>query len=343
MQMRRKDIVSLAVRSFAHFLVDAVCASALYGRGCGTAEILVYDTIAFSTQCMTGMIADRFRSRLNAISACSCLLLAMAFVTPAGNMTRAAVLGIGNSFFHTSAGATVLAESRKKAYPEGVFVAPGCIGLALGTLFPGIGRIWAAGAVLIAAALSALGGEEPAAPDVTAPNAAPAGRRAGHAVPLSLFTAVAVRAFGGSVVSFSWKNGAVGALLVTVAVFAGKAAGGFAADRLDVRKLSLFSVTAAAFLIAFGNSDPALSLAGQFLINLTMPVTLWLMYLALPDEPGFAFGLSAAALWPGSLAGYLVSLTGAWRWICVLISFLSGAAAILYSIRIVEKGGSFDE
>ena len=39
---------------------------------------------------------------------------------------------------------------------------------------------------------------------------------------------------------------------------------------------------------------------GQFLLNLTMPVTLWLLYLAMPDSPGFAFGLAASALWPGT-------------------------------------------
>ena len=160
---------------------------------------------------------------------------------------------------------------------------------------------------------------------------------------MALFAAVAVRAFGGSVVTFSWKKGIAGALLMTAAVFLGKFTGGFAADRSDVRKLSLFSIVSAALLIAFGSDVPALSLAGQFLINLTMPVTLWLMYRSLPDEPGFAFGLAAAALWLGALAGYLVSLTGAWRWICVIICFLAGTAAISYSTVVLEKGDKENE
>ena len=78
-------------------------------------------------------------------------------------------------------------------------------------------------------------------------------------------------------------------------------------------------------------------------INLTMPVTLWLMYLALPDEPGFAFGLAAAALWPGSLAGYLVSLSGMWLWLCVIICFSIGTVSILYSLKRIKQGGSCNE
>ncbi len=329
--------ISLAVRAAAHMAVDALCACILFGSGATDLQILVYDTLAFSTQCITGMIADRYRGRLGTISAASCLLIAAAFLVPAGNMARAAAAGIGNSFFHTSAGAAVLIESNGKAYPQGVFVAPGAIGLTVGTLFPKTGIFWFVMNLLAAFLLLSVNTE---ASDE--PVSAVSGEKTGPAVPVMLFAAVAVRAFAGSAVNFSWKNGAAGALLMTAAVFAGKTAGGFLADKYDVKKLSLISVSAAAVLTAFCSADPVLSLTGQFLINLTMPVTLWLMYLALPDEPGFAFGLAAAALWPGTLTGYLVSLTGAWRWVCVLICFLAGTAAINYSINKIKDGGKQD-
>lgn len=333
--------ISLAVRALAHLMVDALCASILFGSRATMEQILVYDTLAFSTQCITGMIADRYCGRLGMISAGSCLLIAAAYFVPAGNMTRAVAAGIGNSFFHTAAGAAVLLESGGKAYPQGAFVAPGAIGLTLGTLWPETGPVWA---VLIVPAAYMLLMLPASVPDTGLTNMdAPPASRTGAAVPLMLFAAVAVRAFSGSVVTFSWKKGAAGALATTLAVFAGKMAGGFAADRYDVKKLSLISVSAAALMIAFGSSDPVLSLTGQFLINLTMPVTLWLMYLALPDEPGFAFGLAAAALWPGSLAGMLVSLTGSWRWICVIVCFLAGTAAISYSIDSIGKGEKKNE
>lgn len=338
MEARGIRYLSLAVRATAHLLVDAVCACALYGSDMTLICFLIYDTLAFSTQPVTGMICDKRQNRLSVIASGSCLLLAVAFFLPVGDLTRAVMLGIGNSFFHTSAGTSVLISSDGKAYPQGVFVAPGCIGIALGKLFPQAGTAFAC---CVAAAAFAL---------LFLPSYAgnPSekirqGKQENMSCAMALFAAVAVRAFGGSVVTFSWKKGIAGALLMTAAVFLGKFTGGFAADRSDVRKLSLFSIVSAALLIAFGSDVPALSLAGQFLINLTMPVTLWLMYRSLPDEPGFAFGLAAAALWPGALAGYLVSLTGAWRWICVIICFLAGTAAISYSTVVLEKGDKENE
>lgn len=75
-------------------------------------------------------------------------------------------------------------------------------------------------------------------------------------------------------------------------------------------------------------------------MNLTMPVTLWLIYLALPDSPGFAFGLAASALWPGTLAGGMIKLSGAWQSALILVSFSFGLAAIFIAAKKLEKEGS---
>ena len=53
----------------------------------------------------------------------------------------------------------------------------------------------------------------------------------------------------------------------------------------------------------------------------------------MPDAPGLAFGLAASALWPGMLAGQLLTLTGPALWACVLITFGFGLYAILYAER----------
>ena len=89
----------------------------------------------------------------------------------------------------------------------------------------------------------------------------------------------------------------------------------------------------AAVCIAVFSAYPAPSLLGQFLLNLTMPVTLWLLYRAMPAEPGFAFGLAAAALWPGTVAGMLCANMCAALRFCVVVCFVFGMAAILYSVK----------
>ena len=69
-----------------------------------------------------------------------------------------------------------------------------------------------------------------------------------------------------------------------------------------------------------------------------MPVTLWMLFRLLPDDPAFAFGLAASALWPGTIAGALFTLTGPALWACVIASFLFGLVAILYGTSKLPDG-----
>jgi hypothetical protein len=50
-----------------------------------------------------------------------------------------------------------------------------------------------------------------------------------------------------------------------------------------------------------GDSYEPMLMTGVFLINCTMPITLYLTNLLLPNREGLAFGLLAAALLPGYL------------------------------------------
>ena len=79
------------------------------------------------------------------------------------------------------------------------------------------------------------------------------------------------------------------------------------------------------------------SLLGQLALNLTMPITLWQLYRAMPEAPGFAFGVAASALWPGTLAGRYIEMTGPIRWVFLLACFLFGLWAILYASRDREN------
>ena len=122
-------------------------------------------------------------------------------------------------------------------------------------------------------------------------------------------------------------------MILTVFVVLGKIAGGFLCDCLGPSGTALWTVPAAAVLVAFLSAYAVPSVIGQFLVNLSMPVTLWLLFRMLPDAPGFAFGLAASALWPGTIAGQMMILTGPALWVCVLISFCFSLAAILLADR----------
>jgi FSR family fosmidomycin resistance protein-like MFS transporter len=338
--------LTLAINSLAHLLVDGVCAATLFGR-IGADDnlwllILLYNTLAFSTQCVTGLFTDKMRNH-QALESVAIFLIFLGFTLPVPSLARVVFIGLGNSVFHVSAGAATLLEARGKAGPLGLFVAPGAVGLALGILWPAqlggfLNTMMALCGVAIAA-LSARDGREAQAEAPVRPTAGPPPRE-GHVtllVPVLLLLAVAVRAVGGAAVSFPWKTGAGLTLLTAACVAGGKALGGLACDRLGPGKTALLSLPLAAFLIAFCADSMPLSLLGQLLLNLTMPVTLLLLYRAMPDAPGLSFGLAASALWPGTIAGQLLTLTGPALWGCVLMCFLAGLAAILFAVKKIQK------
>lgn len=332
----------LLLHAIAHLLVDALCAATLFGPVKSAAQdagllILLYNTLAFSTQCLVGLAADRMKKHAPSASV-SMLAVVLGFALPLPPLLRVMLVGLGNSVFHVAGGAYTLEKSGGRAGRLGVFVAPGAIGLTLGTLWPSLGVLFAVLLTLCAVLEIPLSRMRSGA-DSAGENAAIPEPRAGHGrvfvSVLLLIAAVATRAVGGAVVSFPWKTGAAAVLILTAAVWAGKTAGGFLCDRIGPARSALASAPAAALCIAFCSMWMLPSLAGQFALNLTMPVTLWLLYRAMPEDPGLAFGLAASALWPGTIVGRLITLTGPAAKVLTVLTFLFGLIAILYSARVI--------
>jgi FSR family fosmidomycin resistance protein-like MFS transporter len=124
---------------------------------------------------------------------------------------------------------------------------------------------------------------------------------------------------------------------MTLFVFGGKFLGGFVCDRLGAGKTALLSLPLAAALVAFGSNWMAPSLLGQLLLNLTMPVTLLLIYRILPEHPAFGFGLAASVLWPGAIAASYIKLSGPALAACIILAFLFGLAAIIVTDKKLCK------
>lgn len=324
------------MNSIAHLLVDGVCAATLFGRLGGNPDlptlVMLYSTLAFSTQGLVGLAADRVKRHFQA-DVLALITVAAGFLIPLPPLLRVIVVGFGNSVFHVAGGAMTLENSKGRAGALGVFVAPGAIGLSVGTLWPAMGLPMAVAILLCAAGLALLGRKQA----VQSRGEARQAPRPDIAAIVLLTLSVAVRAIGGTAVRFPWNTSSGMTMLLTMSVFAGKTAGGLVCDRIGVRNTALASIIPAALLIAFCSKWAAPALIGQFLLNLTMPVTLWLLYRAMPDSPGFAFGLAASALWPGTLAGRI--MTGRGMWVCALISFAFGLAAILYSEKKIIRSG----
>ncbi|MBR0140350.1 MAG: hypothetical protein IJM17_08720 [Firmicutes bacterium] len=351
----------LALNCISHLLVDGVCVSSLFALAEEDSfyeAVLIYNTLAFATQCLVGLWVDRREDRAKAQAVSMLLVCCSAFLP--GAMLRAAALGCGNSVFHVCGGTVTMEHSKGKARDLGLFVAPGAFGVTLGTLWPTLAPAFSA-LLALAAALVLVSEKKcpgswakPAGPvfgGALRPESAFGGviktgsGAQGETGPdkrilyASLLTAaVAVRAIGGSAVSFPRISGPGARLLLTFFVFSGKSLGGFLLDRLGERRAALVSVPLCAVCIVFFQDIAPLSLLGQLLLNLTMPVTLWLLYRVMPDSPGTAFGLAASALWPGTLLGGLISLTGPAKNVLILACLAFALFAVLLPSKGLEEG-----
>ena len=299
----------LGIYSAAHFWVDLCCAFLVFRTLTDVPEfalcLLLYNFCAFALQMPLGLLADKW-DRNGLVAVLGCVLVAAAYLSPFPLLT-AVIAGCGNALFHLGGGIDVLNSSQKRAAALGIFVSPGALGLFLGTLWGKETAIplWPApaGALLMAAAIllpyrkffgSLRSGNAPC--DTTPANS--------YAPLLPLFLVVVLRSYMGLNQSFPWKSTGHWAVILTIALVLGKAAGGIFMDRWGARKTSVITLTAAAVLYLFCGV-PALGTLAIFLFNMTMPITLWAAAKVTPGCKGFAFGLLTFGLFLGYLPGWM--------------------------------------
>lgn len=294
---------TLSVCCVGHFLVDFACAFLLFRtlrNHAAWAELLIlYNFCAFAVQMPLGLLADRW-NRDGWVAAAGVLLVTAAYGLFGFPWLAAAVAGLGNAAFHVGAGLEVLSVSEDRAGPLGLFVSPGALGLFWGTLL-GKGTalpLWLLPMVLFCAALALIWARQgrPVSmeryefPTVKA-----------VCIPLLLlFSVVVLRSYVGMSLTFSWKGKSHWAVILTVAVALGKAAGGYLADRFGAMKTAAGSLACSALLL-MGADFPVFGTAAIFLFNMTMPLTLWACARLLPGTRGFAFGILTFGLFLGFL------------------------------------------
>lgn len=346
-------------------------------QDCGYFYILLYNFCAFALQMPFGVVLDALHAREEGRNRDVSLKhakagkknvdfdLLTAFIgvlcTIAGAVTHPVVLGIGNALFHVGGGVGTIRDRRVGTMHEdgdesdcrsryggntgnglikrlGVFVAPGALGLYLGTtLAKGGGwNPWFFGVsalmLLLCAGMLCFRLRCPASgPDIL--------YKRRHAQPdqgnvlrliVCCLLVVILRSYIGMAVSFPWKTGVLMGVFSVLAVVGGKMAGGFLSAWRGSFRTAAVSLVLAAVCYLFSSVMP-LGLAALFLFNMTMPITLYWMICAFPQMPGFAFGCLTFALFLGFLPGYL-GVQPAWTG-----NVIGGAGSIL-SLLLLAAG-----
>ncbi|MDR1693054.1 MAG: hypothetical protein LBR72_06810 [Oscillospiraceae bacterium] len=291
----------VAVYSAAHFTVDFTCAFVMLrvisGGSAHALCFLLYNFCAFAMQAPLGVLADRLnRNRL--FATCGLLLTALAGAlafAPGLAIAASALLGIGNGAFHVGGGIDVM--NFQKLGALGVFVSPGAFGIYLGALL-GQGNAFPVLSALLLPFLAAIAVFVFCRDGVRNTPFSLSGLSLSRmTLAAGLFLAVCLRSYLGFAADFP-RAGAWGIVLVC-AVAAGKASGGFIAEKLGLPQTGIAAALAAAALLLLPYH--AAGIGAAFLINLTMPLTLGGMARLFPNAKGFAFGALTLALFIGTL------------------------------------------
>ncbi len=288
--------------TLAHFTVDAVCAvtvlrnEPLFSPALLFAFIITYDLLAFATQPFVGLWLDKFTRKKEMVLLSLCML-AVGFTAPLSPGIQIVLVGLANSLFHVAAGAQVIEKSGHKMAPLGVFVSTGAVGLVLGQQYPNMPILQICFAALIAILFTGIlfTSDNTPAPANKAPKPTPVSAW----VPVALLFCISIRSFMGFAKTAPFGGMAFLPFFLVAFVFAGKFIGGFLCDKWGIRTIVWISVPLAALFYFVGPVHPVFWGLGQFFVNISMPITLYLLYRCMPNRPAFSFGLAASFLIPG--------------------------------------------
>ena len=267
-------------------------------------NLLIYNFCAFALQMPLGALLDLLAAENRRCGTLFALLGVI--LTILGALLHPSLLGIGNALFHVGGGFDVIHEDMqccRKSRNLGVFVAPGAIGLYVGTLFgsrvDGYGTFITAAILAVPILITLI--KQGSVAVYTAPST-PFTRILFIPI-LCCFAVVVLRSWIGLAVSFPWKSNSILAAFAVCGAAAGKVCGGFLGARYGMQLTATVTLTLAAVSYLFGNV-PILGILAIFLFNMTMPLTLYLLAEKLPKLAGFSFGLLTFGLFLGFLPVY---------------------------------------
>lgn len=334
-----------------HLLVDGICACSIVMVTANADAITIiaifslYNIIAFASQPLTGLWMDKtIHHRMPFLSAIVSLLCGSALSMLAGTwesmalyVSTAILLGIGNSLFHVYGGNVVAKAWHNDPRPLGVFVSTGAVGLTLGLCIHStimLLSFWAATAIVAWFHAHNANYSEFLHTACKHNKEGKVQENIPLAFLLCLMIVVAGRSFIGKITPPIVPSSIVMIVLASVIAMAGKAAGGFLAALIGIRKALIGSLMAACVALLLCPFHIAVIPVTVFLANLSMPCTLHLAVSAMPGRTALAFGMLAAALLQGYwLGGMCMSLPAFWSLLNPLLATIIIESLMLLYMR----------
>jgi FSR family fosmidomycin resistance protein-like MFS transporter len=290
-----KLVKSMSIYSICHFLVDFLScifvlgvASTLCYNADGTfnddlyiAEVIIYNFFAFAFQVPMGALMDKFKI-YKGVGIAGVFMIVVFYAIHAGNpILLASIVGIGNGLFHLEGGVNAYNNSKGKAFLNGLFVAPGAMGIFLGTAFHNelAATYWPIALVCIAIVLLFFVQKDEVdfvkdEQEKLVKNGNPFQLHDILSILALIGVSIIVRSIGGSAIQYAWKTGFAIGLGYTICVVLGKMFGGLIGDKFGLKKIASIALAAACVSLILGFNIPAFGFIGIFLFNVPMAITL---------------------------------------------------------------------
>jgi len=335
-----KTISNLLVYGSSHALVDATCAGIIFSMTVSIEQffylVVLYNLLAFGLQVIIGLVSDKY-DLPRQFAIIGCVIVAIASIIFHESLFLAICLaGLGNAFFHVGGGSISLNLTPKHASAPGIFVAPGALGLLIGTKIGTSGYFigWHFVLLLLFSCILILSIE---IPENNYSRKETKGNPSLFEVAILLvLLSIAIRSLIGLALVFPWKSDTTLLVILTLGVFLGKSLGGIMADRYGWIRVSVIALFISSFLMSFEPNIPYLAIVGLFLFNMVMPVTLVAISNMFPGRPGFSFGLNCLAL----IIGALPTFTDIFKGInssLVFIIIIASTVSLLVGLRLYFK------
>ncbi len=355
-----KKVKSMTIYSICHFLVDFV--SCLFVLGVAPqfcfdangnfinsiyiAEVVLYNFFAFAFQVPMGYLMDKAKlyKYVGILGFC---LIDICYTLGFGNaIVLSSIVGIGNGLFHLEGGVNAYEHSKGKAFLNGVFVAPGTLGIFLGTFFYRqlAGTLLPIILIILAIVLLAfVQNEEFEYIDEKRKAIAEKGMLFKMhdvlSIALLIGISIAVRSIGGGAIKYSWKpaDALLIGVLYSTCVMLGKAFGGFIGDRIGLKKTALGALALACISLMIGFKIPFFGYFGIFLFNIPMSITLLMLENCNTKYLATMVGSNTLFLF----IGYLICLNPITlnNYVVLSISIVLAILSIFFAFRLVEKKG----
>ena len=301
--------IMLTIYSLVHCVVDLSCAAYLSSMVVTSFDpihiamfVTLYNSLAFILQWPFGILFNN-KNKNAYVSMLGCILILLGYVFGKIILLPVLLIGVGNALFHIGGGIDILNISNKKASKIGIYVAPGALGLFIGT---NINKLkYPIFIVIILLILSIVALYYLGKNTETKIKQKEIGildlKLSKQIVVYFILIAICIRGLLGFLLNYSWKSDFSLALILVIMVVLGKMLGGVLADKFGLGKVGVVSLFLSAILFIFSFDSIIIAMISVFLFNMTMPLTLILLANYL-DHYGLAFGLNTTAL---AIGGFL--------------------------------------